>query len=87
MSSNELAELRETVAALAQRVDELEQKVHRLRHPDEVVDEETMMAIAAAVSAFLGNRAKVKQVHFHTGRAWAQAGRQSVQRRQVSHVR
>lgn len=87
MSNQEIAELREAVAALSATVEDLTREVQTLRGRIDPIDEDTMMAIAAAVSAYLGNRAKIKQVHFHTGRAWAQAGRTEVQRRQVPHVR
>lgn len=84
--SDELAELRQQVAALTRTVEQLQGRVDALTAEVEL-DEETLMAISAAVAAFLGNRAKVRQVRFHTGRAWAQAGRATNQRRTVAHVR
>ncbi|MGJ3508850.1 hypothetical protein [Enemella sp. A6] len=87
MSDTELAELRKMVETLTAKVDDLTGEVQTLRGRIDPIDEDTMMAIAAAVSAYLGNRARIKQVHFHTGRAWAQAGRSEVQRRKVPHVR
>lgn len=84
--SDELVELRAQVAALTSLVTDLQGQVRSLKEEVEL-DEETLMAISAAVSAFLGNRAKVRQIRFHAGRAWAQAGRSSVQRRSVPHVR
>ena len=39
----------------------------------------------AAVAAFLGHRAKVKQVHYRTGQAWAQQGRVAIQGHQIIH--
>ena len=44
-----------------------------------------MIAISAAVAAYLGHRAKVKQVHYRTGATWAQQGRAVVQGRHDTH--
>ena len=45
-----------------------------------------MIAISAAVAAFLGHRAKIKQMHYRTGAAYAQQGRAAVvQARHVTH--
>ena len=44
-----------------------------------------MIAISAAVAAFLGHRARLTQVHYRTSQTWAQQGRAAVQRRNVMH--
>lgn len=73
-----VAELVETVRALAQRVDELETALAR-QQAATPVPEDVVVAISAAVAAFLGHRAKVKHVHYRTGAAYAQQGRAVVQ--------
>lgn len=79
---SEIAELRAAIEALTARVGALEDELRAQREAH--IDEDTMRVIAAAVAAYLGHRAKIRQVHFHTGRAWAQAGRTLVQRRQIT---
>ncbi|HEY3384649.1 MAG TPA: hypothetical protein VGK32_23050 [Vicinamibacterales bacterium] len=44
----------------------------------EEVTEEVLLVISAAVAAFLGERAHVRQVRLVTSEAWAQQGRVSV---------
>ncbi|HEU4512062.1 MAG TPA: hypothetical protein VFR87_03055 [Nocardioidaceae bacterium] len=75
------AELLAAVRTLSERVEHLEAELEALRHrqsrpgvPDDVV-----VAISAAVAAFLGQRARVKQVHYRSGQAWAQQGKAVVQ--------
>ena len=73
-----VAELLELVRSLAGRVEQLEAAVAR-EDPLGEVPEDVVVAISAAVAAFLGHRAKVKQVHYRTGAAYAQQGRAVVQ--------
>ena len=75
------SDLLEAVRALSDRVEQLESELEAVRGrqsrpgvPDDVV-----VAISAAVAAFLGHRARVKQVHYRTGQAWAQQGKAVVQ--------
>jgi methylmalonyl-CoA carboxyltransferase large subunit len=44
----------------------------------EAITEETLAVIAAAVAAFLGERAHIRQVRLVASEAWAQQGRVSV---------
>ncbi len=44
----------------------------------EAITEETLAVIAAAVAAFLGERAHIRQVRLVASQAWAQQGRVSV---------
>jgi methylmalonyl-CoA carboxyltransferase large subunit len=46
--------------------------------PHEEITEETLAVIAAAVAAFLGERAHIRQVRLVASEAWAQQGRVSV---------
>lgn len=47
--------------------------------PEETISEEVLLAIAAAVAAFLGERAHIRQVRLIRTSAWAQEGRVSIQ--------
>ncbi len=64
------AELLELVKSLTERIDGLEIKIKGLELRTSDVPEETLIAIAAAVAAYLGHRAKRRQRHFTTGRNW-----------------
>ncbi|NVO07574.1 MAG: hypothetical protein HXX19_17360 [Rhodoferax sp.] len=66
-----LSELREQIAALTQRVLALEHSAAKAAP----VTEEDMLAISAAVAAFLGVRARIRQVRLVHSSAWAQVGR------------
>ena len=90
-----LAALRAELDRLARRVDELETRLaaheggstaahdaKSLTAPaaasDSITTEE-MLAISAAVAAYLGVRARVRQVRLIRSDAWAQVGRVSIQ--------
>lgn len=73
------AALEARLAGLLERVARLETEVAELRAKVEPpISEETVMAICAAVAAFLGERAHVRQIHFAGDTAWARAGRSYV---------
>lgn len=73
-------QLQELVEKLSQRLDTVEAELKELRaRSDADIPEDTLMAISAAVSAYLGNRGKVKAVKLHRHRTWAAQGRQRVQ--------
>ncbi|WP_151081871.1 hypothetical protein [Nocardioides cynanchi] len=74
-----VAELLETVRALTDRVAHLESALSEQKAAG--VPEEVVIAISAAVAAYLGHRAKIKQMHYRTGASWAQQGRAVVQGR------
>ena len=71
-----IADLSALVAELADRVQTLEKEATQ-RHPS--VSEDMLLAISAAVAAYLGKRATVKQVHLRRGGAWATQGLATVQ--------
>lgn len=75
MGTNE--ELLELVKSLTERIDGLETKIKSLEVLAKDVPEETMVAIAAAVAAYLGERARRRQPHFTNGRSWMAATRRS----------
>ena len=79
MSTNE--ELLELVKSLSERVEGLEVKIKSLEVHTKDVPEDTMVAIAAAVAAYLGHRAKRHQPHFTTAPGWQASTRRS----QLSH--
>ena len=83
------SELLAAVRALTERVERLEAEVASLRAETGTpeIPEDVVVAISAAVAAFLGHRAKVKQVHYRTGQAWAQQGRAVVQGHHNIHDR
>ncbi len=47
--------------------------------PAEEITEEELTAISAAVAAYLGVRAHIRQIRLVSSRAWAQEGRVSIQ--------
>ena len=77
--SNEIqalvAEMRAEIAALTQRVQALELSAAKAAAAPTPATEEDMIAISAAVAAFLGVRARIRQVRLVHSSAWAQVGR------------
>ena len=74
------------VRELTERVAALEAEVAAVcARQEQDIPEEVVLAISAAVASFLGHRAKVKQVHYRTGQAWAQQGRVAVQGHRIIH--
>lgn len=88
MSTEQDAELLELVRSLSSRVDSLEGELKSLRllHATDV-PEETMVAIAAAVAAYLGHRAKKRQARFATNQGWQAATRRSQLNHAPLHLR
>lgn len=79
-SDNELlpliAQMREEIGALNRRVIALEQRLGDQGVSSEpALSEETLLAISAAVAAFLGVQARVRNVRLLHSSAWAQVGR------------
>ncbi len=70
-----LAEMREEINALKLRVSALEQNAVQAAAAPAAPSEEDMLAISAAVAAFLGVRARIRQVRLVHSSAWAQVGR------------
>jgi methylmalonyl-CoA carboxyltransferase large subunit len=66
-----LAQMREEIDALKRRLSSLEGSVLHAAGPSE----EDLLAISAAVAAFLGVRAHIRQVRLLQSSAWAQVGR------------
>ncbi|WP_026925819.1 hypothetical protein [Granulicoccus phenolivorans] len=82
--STDPADLARAVAALTARVEALETQIAALRGNQEI-PEDVIIAISAAVSAYLGNRARVKAVRFQRDSStWAAQGRQRVQSHEIA---
>ncbi|RJF73276.1 hypothetical protein D3875_18680 [Deinococcus cavernae] len=80
------AELLQTVQALVKRVEALENELKRLKDIQaHDIPEDVMLAITAAVAAFLGKKARIRQIHYRTDAAWAQQGRAAIQGHVTTH--
>ncbi len=86
-----IRELQTQIAALEARIAQLEAQSKPAPAPTPIpvpvsqpviqdqISEETMLIIAAAVAAYLGERAHIKVVRLASSHAWAQQGRVSIQ--------
>ncbi len=70
-----VAEMREEINALKLRVSALERNAVLAAAAPGAPSDEDMLAISAAVAAFLGMRARIRQVRLVHSSAWAQVGR------------
>ena len=71
-----IAQMREEIGALSRRVIALEQRLgDHVVAAEPALSEETLLAISAAVAAFLGVQARVRNVRLVHSSAWAQVGR------------
>lgn len=77
--------LQPSTAELLARLEELTRRVEWLEaskpggvHAPPTVPPDVVLAISAAVTAYLGKRAKVRQVHLADSATWAQQGRASI---------
>jgi methylmalonyl-CoA carboxyltransferase large subunit len=69
-----LSQMRGELDALKRRLSVLEASAVRAAAPA-APSEEDLLAISAAVAAFLGVRARIRQVRLLQSSAWAQVGR------------
>lgn len=68
------------LAELLARIERLETQVAELRAAEGAqVPRDVVLAISAAVAAYLGKRATIKQIRLAGDTAWARAGRTYVQ--------
>ena len=75
------AELFEMVRDLQHRLGQTERRLEQMeKRLNADIPEDTLMAIAAAVSAYRGNRGTVKAVRFARTDTWASQGRRFQQR-------
>lgn len=77
------ADLAKLVTELSSRVDRLEAELAAAKAHPGPLPPEIVLAISAAVAAYLGKRAPIRQIHFRHSATWAQQGRAAVQ---ASHV-
>ncbi|MFP5417510.1 MAG: hypothetical protein ACLGHZ_11685 [Actinomycetes bacterium] len=78
MSDDINAQLLDAVRLLTERIDSLESEVKGIKLLNaQNVPEETVVAIAAAVAAYMGHRAKRRQAHFTRSTSWQATTRTS----------
>lgn len=75
-----LAEVLAEVRRLSAQVADLEARL-TVQEKAEEITPDIVLAISAAVAAFLGHKAKIKHIHYRQGQAWAQQGRVAIQGR------
>jgi methylmalonyl-CoA carboxyltransferase 12S subunit len=75
-----IAQMRQEIGTLSRRVDELEQRMGEgvAAAAETAPSEETLLAISAAVAAYLGVSARIRHVRLVHSSAWAQVGRMGV---------
>ena len=72
----------QTLDELLRRIERLEDELAELRAalpPPQPIPPDVVLAICAAVAAYLGKRATVRQIHLAGDTAWAREGRSYVQ--------
>jgi methylmalonyl-CoA carboxyltransferase large subunit len=81
--SSEIAQLKQMLEAITLRLASMEgaatQAAPAPPPPEAGISEETLLAIAAAVAAYLGHKPKIKQIRLVRTANWAQEGRVSIQ--------
>jgi methylmalonyl-CoA carboxyltransferase large subunit len=86
---NLVADLQAEVRRLSARLSAVETQLaagtNTAPAPAKAISEEEMLAISAAVAAFLGVRAHVRQVRLIHSDAWAQVGRVNIQASHGTH--
>ena len=82
MSHDNSADLQALVAELSERLAALEGEVAAMKAQQRIPDD-VMVAISAAVSAYLGHKATVKAVRLRGSRNWAAEARGRVHNRSV----
>lgn len=84
VADQSIAELTALVRELSDQVASLRARLDAIEHTDEV-PQDVVLAISAAVAAYLGKRATVKQVHLRRGSGWASQARSAVQNSHAVH--
>lgn len=80
------ADLRALVSQLLDRVNSLEAEVNDLR-ASQAVSDDVVVAIGAAVAAFLGHKARVRAIRLASPNRWATEERATVHNRAVTRTR
>ena len=71
-----MEQLRSEIRALGRRVEHLEDELQKLRQP---IPEDDIFLLAAAVAAYLGKRAPIRQIRLLGTTSWSKQGRVSIQ--------
>jgi len=80
MAKVTLKELQAQIAEMSRQIEALQrQNGGNGAAPPEEITEEELLAISAAIGAFLGVRAHIRQIRLVSTSAWAQQGRVSIQ--------
>lgn len=88
MTDDVNAELLAAVRALTDKVETLESEIKSIKLLNATnVPEEVVVAISAAVAAYLGHRAKRRQAHFTRSTAWQSGTRFTQHDRTPLHLR
>ena len=82
-----VADLQAEVSRLSARLSAVENQLATpvATTPAEAITDEEMLAISAAIAAFLGVRAQIRQVRLIHTDAWAQVGRVNIQASHSAH--
>lgn len=89
-AEDRIADLTAVIQDLSGRLEHVEAELKTLQDFHDEPTEEVMIAISAAVAAYLGKRATVKRVRLatgasSTGSAWAVQGRAAIQQSHTLH--
>lgn len=82
--------LRQEIANLASRVTQLEASLAKKPAPETepaVLSEELLVTIGAAVAAYLGKKAHIRQIRLDGGTTWVKWGRTTIQASHALAVR
>jgi methylmalonyl-CoA carboxyltransferase large subunit len=76
---SEVARLVDVVEELQRRIAKLEKQLAEAsEQPRGPVPIDTILAISAAVAAYLGKKATVRQIHYSHTNSWARMGRSNI---------
>lgn len=87
MDPSAMADIQRTLAELKLRVSRLEAELAESRNEPAPLLDETVLAISAAVAAYLGKRATIRHIRLAGGTAWRQQGRVAVQTSHLARAR
>jgi methylmalonyl-CoA carboxyltransferase large subunit len=74
----DVAKLIDLVEELQRRVVKLERELTSATAARGPVPIDTILAISAAVAAYLGKKATVRQIHYSHSNSWARSGRSAI---------
>ncbi|MFT8394872.1 hypothetical protein [Propionibacterium sp.] len=73
----------ELIATLGKRLAKLESEVNSLKSSNPGIPEDVLVAISAAVSAYLGNDGSVQAIRFAASPNWIRQGRRALQNHSI----